>query len=177
MSDPYLGEIRIFAGTYAPNGWALCNGQRLSINQDQALFSLLRSTYGGDDQTYFNLLDLRRRLPLTYGQLTDGSDYQLGQNGGDETINLAEAEMPAHTHPFYVSNNVANTDSPANNMLATVASPLVFWCVPNPPTTTDVKLSSVALTAAGQNAPHNNVMPTQGMNYIISLTGEYPARR
>lgn len=120
MSDPFVGEIRMFAGDYAPEGWALCNGQLLSVSQYQTLFALLGTTYGGDGSSTFALPDMRGRLPVHFGQGTGLTPRTLGASGGSETVALSTAQMPSHGHTMQASADPASTTDPSGNVLAKV---------------------------------------------------------
>jgi microcystin-dependent protein len=168
--DPYLGEIRLFAGNFAPRGWALCQGQTLSIAQNAALFSLLGTTYGGNGQTTFNLPDLRGRTPIGFGQGPGLSNRDLGQQGGVESVTLTINEMPTHSHSIAVSDKTATSREPAGKVLAKVWSGAAYR--EGSPT---VLLSLVSIEATGGNQPHENMQPFLGLNYIIALQGIFPS--
>lgn len=166
MSEPFLGSIVLFAGNFAPRGWALCNGQILSIAQNTALFSLLGTTYGGNGQTTFALPDLRGRAALHAGQGPGLSSYALGQNGGQETVTLNQAEMPQHTHLQPASNGQQTTNRPHNAVPAKGG----------PYASTGDGSTLDPVSNAGGSQPHNNLSPYLALNYIISLNGIYPSR-
>jgi microcystin-dependent protein len=174
MSDiPYLGEIRIFAGTFAPLGWMFCEGQTLPISENDALFTLIGTTYGGDGQETFNLPDLRGRLPLHWGTGSDGSTYQIAEQGGVESVTLTVNQTPAHTHPMVGSAANATTTSPTGNVAGTASEVTVFpYGTDNPPTT----LSPQSLAPAGGSQPHDNFQPYICINYIISMFGVFPSQ-
>ncbi|MED4584487.1 tail fiber protein [Brevibacillus choshinensis] len=170
MAEPYLGEIRMFAGAYAPNGWALCNGQLLNISQNDALFSLIGTTYGGDGQTTFALPDLQGRVPQHMGTLNGGSPYVLGQKAGVESVTLTVNQMPQHTHSV-IAESTAGADTPEGNT----------WAVqPQSAYTTSlnhlVSMSPTAVSGAGGSQPHDNMMPSLTISFIIALQGIYPSR-
>lgn len=168
--EPYVGEIRMFAGNFAPQGWAFCNGAIVSIAEYDLLFALLGTTYGGDGQTTFALPDLRGRVPIHMGQNpTSGSVYNLGQKAGVETVTLISNQMPAHNHVVQASTADGTLTSPsgalwANSALAEFATTGV----------TTSAMNASAVTPAGGNQPHDNMMPYQCVNFIIALYGVFP---
>jgi len=170
MADPFVAEIRIFAGNFAPTGWAQCNGQLLPISQNTALFSLLGTTYGGNGQTNFALPNLQGRAAMHAGQGPGLSDRQLGETGGTDTETLNLAQMPAHTHPLNAV-GAATTGTPSNAVALGQASAQIY----RPPTNT-VAMADNALLPAGGGQPHNNRQPLLAMNYIIALQGVFPPR-
>lgn len=164
MSEPFLGEIRLVAFTYAPRGWAQCNGQLLPISQNQALFSILGTTYGGDGRVNFALPDFRGRMPLhANGQ------FPQGGTGGEEAHSLAMGEMPAHTHAIAASSNAADQVRPASHYWANGGEPAYA-------ATPDVTLAPQAATTAGSGQGHENRPPLQVLNFIIALQGIFPSR-
>lgn len=172
MSDPFLAEIRTFGFTFAPSGWALCNGQLLPIQQNTALFSLLGTTYGGNGTTTFALPDLRGRAPMQPGTGPGLSNHVLGESGGSETVTLLEAEMPAHTHALRA--NVTDpgdtsTPGPAASFAASSGGALYQ-------ASADTELDPSALGGVGGSQPHNNLQPYLVVNYCIALQGEFPSR-
>lgn len=171
MSEPFVGEIRMFGGNFAPRGWAFCDGQLLAVNQYDALFSLLGTAYGGDGRTTFGLPDLRGRVPVHMGTGPGLSDRRIGSQGGAENVTLAANEIPSHTHPMTATADIGTEPSPANNFLAStsVGSPY-FTGAPN------AALAPNVIAASGGGQSHNNVQPSVCVNYIISLFGIYPSR-
>ena len=173
--DPFLGEIRMFAGTFAPRGWALCDGQLLQISQNSALFSLLGTTYGGDGRTTFALPDLRGRAPIHAGQGAGLSRRTLGEKGGQENVTLSLAQIPSHNHTAQINadTSVALTDKPADGLPARNAAATPVYG--NDPNTT---LSNTAVTVDnnGGGQAHPNMQPYITVNYIIALTGIFPSR-
>ena len=168
MSNPFLGEIRMMSFSFAPRGWALCNGQTLPINQNQALFSLLGTTYGGNGTTTFLLPNLQSRVPIHIG-----SGFFLGQTGGEVAHTLTQSELPQHNH--FVA---ASTDSNVNN---TTSAPNNFYGVPNDNSEvyfTGVPDSAMAATLGntGGNQPHENRQPYLGLNFCIALQGIFPSQ-
>lgn len=170
MADCYVGEIRMFAGTYAPEGWEMCNGQLLPIAQYQTLFSLISTTYGGDGQTTFALPDLRGRVPISTGTSKAGIAYPLGQAAGTETVTLSTTELGAHTHPVYAQSAAGSDPNPNGK----------FWGGPTvtayekPGTSALVSMSAHAITAVGGSQPHENMMPFMTLSFIIATNGIYP---
>jgi microcystin-dependent protein len=173
MASPFLAEIKMFAGNFAPRGYAFCNGQILSIAQNTALFSLLGTTYGGNGQTTFALPNLQGRVPIHPGQGAGLSQYDLGQMGGVETVTLSQNEIPAHTHSLRV-NGAAGTDGvPATNQVLAASTARDKLYSSSAPTTT---LSPQAIATVGGSQPHTNVQPYLAVNFIIALQGIFPSR-
>ena len=173
--DSYIGDVKLFAGNFAPRGWSLCQGQLLSINQNQALFSVLGTSYGGDGRTSFALPDLRGRAVVGIGDSTTGSWVsQVGQSGGTDYVSLSQAEIPAHSHNVEVrlSGDAADDDTPSESV--TMGSGQEIFTSE----TADVTLqdSSISQTNVGAGQGHNNMQPFLGMNYIICLQGLFPSR-
>lgn len=166
--EPFLGQIVMFGGNFAPRGWAFCDGQLLSIAQNTALFSLLGTTYGGDGRTTFGLPDLRGRVPMHPGNGPGLTPRQLGQKAGAETHTLNVNEIPSHNHPI-AAKEEGNIDDPTNNFIAGDGT-TAFG------TTSDVTLSNNAVGNTGLNLPHNNLQPFQCVNFIIALQGIFPSR-
>jgi microcystin-dependent protein len=165
--DPILGQIIIFAGNFAPRGWALCDGQLLPISQNTALFSLLGTTYGGDGRTTFALPDLRGRVPIHAGQGPGLSNYALGARGGSESTTLTTNNLPAHSHPLLATSTGQADDSPAGNVLAQAD---IYAAGP-----TNVTLGT-SVGPVGENQPLPNLQPYTCINAIIALEGVYPSR-
>jgi microcystin-dependent protein len=161
----------MFAFSFAPQGWALCNGQLLPIAQNQALFSLLGTTYGGDGRTTFALPDLRSRVPVHQGQGPGLSPYAEGQAGGTETVTLAAAQMPGHTHPVTASSSAATSDNPAARTLARPASP-IYHTEPGQ----HAVMGANMLGEAGGSQPHDNIQPYLVLTFCIALTGIFPSQ-
>lgn len=176
MDTPYIGAVVLFAGNFAPRGWAFCQGQILSIAQNTALFSILGTTYGGNGQTTFALPDLRGRVPMSQGQGPGLSANSLGEQIGTETVTLIATQMPAHTHAVTINNAVGNNPSASGNYLAQAdygGDPINVYS--NALTTPGV-MAANSVGIAGGSQPHNNMQPTLCMNYIIALEGIYPSR-
>lgn len=174
MSEPFIAEIRIFAGTFAPRGWAFCNGQLLPISQNTALFSLIGTTYGGDGRTTTALPDLEGRAPMHPGRGPGLTDRSLGQQGGVESVTLTESQMPNHSHTLSAANSpFGGVQAPANNRSYNRSAGANAYrsSASNP-----VPLSDQALPAAGASQDHNNLQPHLVMNFIIALQGLFPSR-
>jgi microcystin-dependent protein len=168
MGQPFIGEIRMFAGNFAPAGWAFCDGQLLPISENDALFALLGTTYGGDGQETFALPDLQGRIPVH-----EGPGYVLGQLGGVESVTLSTGQIPPHNHPLMGSAANATTTSPTNNVPGTSPEVTVFpYGTDNPPTT----LATASVSPAGGSQPHDNFQPYLCVNFIISLFGIFPSQ-
>ncbi len=169
MSNPYVGEIRLFAGNFAPVGWALCNGQLLPIAENDVLFALIGTTYGGDGQATFALPDLRGRIPIH-----QAASHLIGQGAGEEAVALT-ANQTAHTHLLLASSEMASPlEGPAENLLAHTT---VNVYGPGGPASANLAMSESAVsTAPGSAAPHNNLAPFQCVNFIISLFGIFPSQ-
>lgn len=173
MSEPFLAEIRIFAGNFAPRGWAFCNGQLLPIAQNTALFSLIGTTYGGDGRTTTALPNLKGRAPMHPGRGPGLTARRLGQKGGVETVTLTEAQMPSHTHSLRALRDPGDLFGPQNRSLARSRNGAVYQ---SNASTNLVAMNAASLTNAGGSLPHNNVQPFLTMNFIIALVGLYPSR-
>lgn len=168
MSSPYVGEIRMFAGNFAPLDWALCMGQMLSIAENEVLFTLIGTTYGGDGVTTFALPNLQSRVPIHTGSGPGLSPRVLGESAGTEVVALTTAQLPSHTHTAMAS-SAGGATSPANGVWAN--SPAIqFQSAP----TAGATMNGNALTANGGNHPHDNMIPYLTINFIISLAGLYP---
>jgi microcystin-dependent protein len=167
MSDPYLSEIRLMSFNFAPRGWAQCNGQLLPVQQNQALFSLLGTNYGGNGQTTFALPDLRGRVPIHVG-----AGFTVGQRAGAEFHTLGLAELPTHTHVASGTALSATTADPANNLLAQASAALG---TPFGPASSPVAMATSAISAIGGNQPHENRQPFLTLNFCIALQGIFPS--
>ncbi|MWV42039.1 phage tail protein [Paenibacillus sp. HJL G12] len=163
MSEAYLGEIRMFAGNYAPIGWALCNGQLLNISDNEALYVLLGTTYGGDGRTTFGLPDLQGRIPVH-----PKTGYVRGAKAGTETVTLVSNQLPAHTHIPLATDPIGTETSPTNNVWASRS----FSTYSD--STTTVNMNSAAISSVGGNQPHDNMMPSTTISFIISVQGYFP---
>lgn len=170
MSEPFLAEIRMVGFNFAPSGWSFCDGQILPINQNQSLYSLLGTTYGGDGETSFALPDLRGRVPMHVGSNNGGAYHTEGQKSGEETHTLSNAEMPSHTHNFMVTSDPGNNPSPIGNILA--SSEMVYRSKENSSLTT-MATGEVANVGGGQ--AHENMQPYIAVNFCIALRGLFPS--
>ncbi|CAG7633732.1 phage tail protein [Paenibacillus allorhizosphaerae] len=179
MADPFVGEIRIFAGNFAPKGWAFCNGQLLPLSQNTALFSLLGTNYGGNGVSNFALPDLQGSVPLGQGQGPGLSQYVLGQSSGTPTVTLLQSEIPGHTHQVNGAIAVGNQESPGNagNTLWADTPGMGTGNAYDTPGPSDwVSMHPNAMIPAGGSQPHNNMQPYLGLNFIIALQGVFPPR-
>ncbi len=170
MSEPFLGEIKMFAGTFAPRNYALCDGQLLAMPQNDALFSLLGTIYGGDGRTTFGLPDLRGRLPIHMGTGPGLSPRPIGQKAGQETVFLAAGNLPSHTHQMRAS------DVPADNVQASGLIRARSAEDAYSSTSPDTSLNPAAMANAGGSQSHTNIQPFLCINFIIALAGIYPSR-
>ncbi|MCZ8513242.1 tail fiber protein [Paenibacillus filicis] len=176
MSNPFLAEIRIFAGNFPPKGWALCDGRLLPISQNTALFSLLGTTYGGDGKSNFALPNLMDRAPLGQGQGPGLSLYDLGSSGGEAAVTLTSTEMPAHSHTLNGSSAPGNQDSPAGALWADTPGLAAGQAYDASASPDWVPMDASAMAVAGGNQPHNNKQPYLGLTFIIAMQGVYPPR-
>jgi microcystin-dependent protein len=177
MTQPYIGEVRMFGGSFAPLNWAFCNGQSVPISENTALFNLIGTTYGGDGQTTFNLPNLQGRLAVGVGQGPGLSPYTIGQVGGSETVTLTTATMASHSHSLSASKNTVTTNLPSGNLTgAGLTSPATAYFYTNAPTTGTGNLNNATVTNTGGNQPHPNLMPSQCVSFIIALYGIYPSQ-
>jgi microcystin-dependent protein len=170
MSEPFIGEIRMFAGNFAPRSWAFCDGQLLAISQNDALFSLLGTIYGGDGRTTFGLPDLRGRIPVHMGQGPGLSERRLGSKGGAEKVTLTVNQLPSHTHPLQASTDPGHESNAAGEVLS---QPLTDLYIEDPPVSA---LASSAIGSAGESRSHTNLQPYLCLHFIIALFGIYPSR-
>lgn len=166
MAQPYVGEIRIFAGNFAPAGWMFCDGQLLPISENETLFNLIGTTYGGDGQNTFALPDLRGRIPIHMG-----NGFTLAESGGTETVTLTVSQIPAHSHVPLCNSAAGSSDTPSNN----------FWAAATGATNYDNSAPGLAMApatigSAGGSQPHDNMVPFLGLNFIISLFGIFPSQ-
>lgn len=172
MSEPFIAEIRIFAGNFAPRSWAFCNGQLLPVSQNTALFSLIGTTYGGDGRTTTALPNLQGRAPMHPGRGPGLTSRRLGQRGGAEHVTLSEAQMPNHKHTADGSSNGANERNPGNHLVATAGGRGSGFYTNS--SSNLVNMREVQNTGGSQQ--HNNMQPYLAMNFIIALQGLYPSR-
>lgn len=173
MSECFVGEIRMFGGNFAPRNWAMCNGQLLPVSQNDALFSLLGTIYGGDGRTTFALPDLRGRVPIHMGHGPGLSDRKIGQRFGSEGVTLTTQELPNHTHGLTVESAAGTSNNPANNVLgASTNTVQIYNSGPGAP----VSMNAAAVGNTGGSRSHSNLMQTLCVNFIIALYGIYPSR-
>ena len=167
MSQPYVGEIRLVGFNFAPQGWAFCDGSLLSIAQNEALFTLIGTTYGGDGQTTFALPNLRSRVPMH-----QGNGHVLGESGGAETVTLASAQLPSHSHLPQADSNNGSSSDPTGNIWAQsqAARPYVAGASAN------AQMNASAMTNTGGSQPHDNMLPFLAVNFVISLFGIFPSQ-
>ena len=168
MSQPYVGEIRIFAGNFAPAGWMFCEGQLLPISENETLFQLIGTTYGGDGESTFSLPDLRGRVPLH-----QGNGFIVGETGGVEEVTLTAQQIPSHTHPMLGSSAQGQDGNPGNKVVAedtVVGADLYLEDTPT------VNLAPTAITPVGGSQPHTNFQPYLCVDFIISLFGRFPSQ-
>jgi microcystin-dependent protein len=170
MAQPCVGEIRMFAGNYAPEGWAFCDGSLLSIAEQELLFTLIGTTYGGDGQETFALPDLRGRVPIHQGTGNGLQSYTLGEKGGTETVTLTTAQMPAHTHTAVADSAAGSQATPGGGVWAANAA-----AKPYGSSAPSAAMNAAAVASSGGGQPHENMLPFLGINYIISLSGIYPS--
>ena len=167
MAQPYVGEIRMFAGNFPPAGWMFCEGQQLPISDYETLFNLIGTTYGGDGQSVFNLPDLRGRLPIHLG-----NGFTMAQSGGVETVTLNVPQIPAHTHPMLASQNTGTGSNPQGNVLDQMSGAILLYFPQSP---TDA-MSNLTIGSTGGSQPHSNFQPYLCVDFIISLFGIFPSQ-
>lgn len=171
MADPFVGEIRMFAGSFAPRGWAFCDGQLLAVSQNDALFSLFGTIYGGDGRTTFGLPDLRGRVPIHAGSGPGLSPRSLGSGSGSETETLAIPTLTAHSHAYQASTHLADEAHPTGNVLAQPSAASPYF-----PANPNVAMAATAVGDVGGGQSHANLMPFLCVNFIVALFGVYPSR-
>ena len=175
MAQPYVGEIRMFGGTFAPVGWMFCSGQTLPISEYETLFNLIGTTYGGDGTNTFQLPDLQGRVPVHMGQLQGGQNYVLAESGGVETVTLGLNQIPNHSHPAQCNGIAAQgtSNNPNNKYWGNGNQPTYYNQGAPPPSTTP--LAAGAITPQGGSQPHDNMVPFLCVSFIISLFGIFPS--
>jgi microcystin-dependent protein len=171
MPEPYIGEIRMFGGNFAPAGWAFCNGATLPISENDALFTLIGTTYGGDGQETFSLPNLQSRVPIHMGTGPSGTTYQIGEMAGTEQETLTVQQIPIHSHPMLASTGPGNVNAPGGNVIGESSSVKVL--INDSPTG---NLNINAVTPVGGSQPHENCQPFLCINFIISLFGVFPSQ-
>jgi len=171
MSSPFVGEIRMFGGNFAPAGWAMCQGQLMPISQNDTLFNLIGTTYGGDGQETFAMPDLQGRIPVHMGTLSGGGTYQIGETAGVETVTLTTQQIPSHNHAFIASADTGTTGTPSTAVLAQNIQVSMYSQFP-----AVNAFNNVAVGSDGGNQPHENTMPFLVITFIISLFGIFPSQ-
>lgn len=171
MSEPFVGEIRMFAGNFAPRSFAFCDGQLMAISQNDALFSLFGTIYGGDGRTTFGLPDLRGRVPIHMGSGPGLTPRSIGTMGGSENVTLTANEVGSHNHGFVASTDPAGDASPAGNVTAKPSGANLYG------TGAASAMDGSSITPTGSGQSHTNLMPTQCINFIVALFGIYPSRQ
>jgi microcystin-dependent protein len=176
MADPFVGEIRMFAGNFAPRGWATCNGQLLQIAQNTALYSLLGTMYGGDGRRTFALPNLQGAAPLMMGQGPGLSQYMQGETGGEQTVTLTQAEMPQHSHTVNANGGGGDQNSPAGNVWAAARGGGQGANMNTQNRGNPAQMNQQAIGISGGGQPHNNMPPYLVVTFIIALQGVFPPR-
>lgn len=172
MGEPFIGEIRMFGGNFAPAGWAFCNGALMAISENNALFTLIGTTYGGDGQQTFALPDLQGRIPVHAGTGSDGITYTLGEKGGVESVTLTTNQLPIHTHVPVATSNAGTLSNPANATWSGAGTgEQIYSTPPNPPAST---MNAQGILPAGGSQPHENMAPYLCISFILSLFGVFP---
>jgi microcystin-dependent protein len=172
MAQPYVGEIRMFAGNFAPAGWQFCDGSLLPISENETLFQLIGTTYGGDGQSTFAVPDLRGRVPVHQGTLSgSGTTFSLAQSGGVESVTLTLNQLPAHTHAFVASQNQAGTTNPPANVVGQIPGGSIY--IEDDAT---VALAPGTIGTVGGSQPHDNFQPYLCISFILSLFGIFPSQ-
>jgi len=166
MPEPYIAEIRMFAGNFAPAGWAFCSGQLMPISENDAMFVVIGTTYGGDGQETFALPNLQSRIPMHAG-----NGHILGESGGVESVTLSTSQIPSHTHPALCKAENGTQSSPVNNFWAGAGTQLYV----DPPNAVPAAMNAAIIQGSGGNQPHENMGPYLVINFIISLYGVFPA--
>ncbi|MDD9945570.1 MAG: tail fiber protein [Myxococcales bacterium] len=173
MSDPFVGEVRMFGGNFAPRGWAFCDGQLLAVSQNDALFSLLGTLYGGDGRTTFGLPDMRGRLPVHAGDGPGLQPINMGQKAGVEKVTLQVSQLPSHRHTMRASNDVADESTPSSAVVPAQVDTVQLYRAETSPNAT---FATRAVADAGGSQPHSNLQPFLCVHFIIALLGVYPSR-
>ena len=179
MGDPYIGEIRMFAGTFAPLNWNFCNGTLIAISQNQTLYNLIGTTYGGNGTTTFALPNLLSRVPIHQGTSRQGPTFVIGQSAGTENVTLTTQQMPSHSHSLFASTNSGQVQTPSSVLIPAQAttsatgSPNIYSAAPPNQNET---LVPTTIANDGGSQPHTNIQPYLAVNYIISLYGQFPPR-
>jgi microcystin-dependent protein len=169
---PYVGEIRMFAGNFPPAGWMFCEGAPLPISENEVLFQLIGTTYGGDGEQTFNLPNLASRVPIHMGTGPDGTTYQIGEMAGTEQETLSVQQIPSHTHPLTASTALGNAGSPVGKVPAATAGGIALYYEGG----VDSNMNAQSVGPAGGSQPHENTQPFLCVNFIISLFGDFPSQ-
>ena len=172
MAQPFVGEIRMFAGNFNPNGWMMCDGALLPIAENEVLFQLIGTMYGGDGEETFALPNLQSRIPMHFGQGPDGVTYTQGEAAGVESVTLTINQIPQHTHPMLVSTDPGTGTNPAGSVAGALSPVSVYKANVTPP---NIPMSNQSVTPVGGSQPHDNMQPFLCVNYIISLFGLFPS--
>jgi len=170
MSDPFIGQIQIWGGNFAPRGWAFCNGALLPIAQNTALFAILGTLYGGDGRTTFGLPNLTERAPMHPGRGPGLTERRLGETGGAATVTLNQNQIPAHNHILGGSGAANDSSTPINALPGLAAEDPLYR------NSSDTTMSATALAVTGGGSPHNNMQPSLGLSFIIAVVGTFPSR-
>lgn len=170
MSNPFVGEIRMFGGNFAPAGWMFCQGQTLPISENETLFNLIGTTYGGDGQETFNLPDLQGRAPMHAGTGSSGTTYVLGEKSGVEQVTLTVQQLPIHSHPLICTNGAATDPNPQNDLMAEQLAVSAYQSQ-----AAAAGMAAQAISPAGASQPHENMQPFLAISFIISLFGIFPS--
>jgi microcystin-dependent protein len=170
MAQPYIGEIRMFAGNFPPVGWMFCSGQQLPISENETLFQLIGTTYGGDGESTFNLPNLQSRVPMHMGNGPDGVTYQIAEAAGVESVTLTTQQIPVHNHTLLGSGTAANQGTPSGGVILGTSAQVTYMIEADP----EVNLNANAISPVGGSQPHENCQPFLCINYIISLFGIFP---
>jgi microcystin-dependent protein len=174
MAQPYVGEIRMFAGNFNPSGWAMCDGAPLPISENDVLFQLIGTTYGGDGQETFNLPNLQSRIPIHMGTSSaSGTTYQEGEAAGTESVTLTIQQIPSHSHPLLCSKDQGTQPNAAGNVLAALSPVSIYK--PNA-VAPALAMNAASISATGGSQPHDNMQPFLCVNFIISLFGIFPSQ-
>ena len=174
MGQPYVGEIRMFAGNFPPNGWMFCEGATLPISENEVLFQLIGTTYGGDGEETFNLPNLASRVPIHMGTGPDGTTYQIGEQAGTEQETLTTQQIPVHNHALLASNDPGTSANAENNLWC--SSPSINWYFETGGAPGDTNVNPATVSPIGGSQPHENTQPFLCINFIISLFGVFPSQ-
>jgi microcystin-dependent protein len=173
MSQPFVGEIRMFGGSFAPAGWAFCDGQLMPISENDTLFNLIGTTFGGDGQSTFGMPDLRGRVPIHAGTAKSGNTYVLGESGGVESVTISTQQMPTHSHPALAA-ATGQVASPAGAVLANATSTQTGMKIYSTVVTPNTPINANSISPSGGSQPHDNIQQTLAVSFIISLFGIFP---